>query len=95
MSQELINLIILNNSAGYNLKFAGIAFEKSTTDKYLLVIFSNDDMVNHRQYKSIKSAKIGFAKRYQLISREKNIKPQWSRDLLSYSFQKEKKKRRS
>lgn len=83
---DFVNLIILNNPSNYNLKFAGIAFQKHRKNKYLLVVFPGDDELIQNQYKSIRSAKIGFAKRHNSKMREKKIKPEWSRDILRYTY---------
>ena len=84
MNQKPVNLIILNNPSHYNLQFAGIAFQKDEKNKYLLVIFpEGDDTLIRKQYKSIKGAKIAFARRY---NPGKKTVPEWSRDILSYTY---------
>lgn len=84
MTEDLINLIILNNPSSYNLKFAGIAYQKNKKDKCLLIIFREDDELIQRQYKSVKSAKIGFAKKHKWPGKE--FKPDWSSDILRYTY---------
>jgi hypothetical protein len=80
-----VNLIILNNPSHYNLQFAGIAFQKDEQDKYLLVIFpGGDDEFIRRRYKSIKSAKIAFARKYNPGGGK--TKPDWSPDILRYTY---------
>ncbi|MFC2156061.1 hypothetical protein ACFLRB_06200 [Acidobacteriota bacterium] len=76
--------MILNNPSHYNLQFAGIAFQDDEKNKYLLVIFAEgDDTLISRQYKSIKGAKIAFARRY---NPGKKTAPEWSPDILRYTY---------
>ncbi|MCK5055750.1 MAG: hypothetical protein KAT34_03795 [Candidatus Aminicenantes bacterium] len=93
LSHNPVSLIILNNPSHYNLQFAGIAFQKDDKNKYLLVIFpEGDDTLIRRQYKSIKGAKIAFARRYNPGLRQKKRAPDWSRDILRYTYHNDDKK---
>jgi hypothetical protein len=83
---------MLNNPSQYDLKFAGIAFKKDKRDKYLLVTFREDEESTRKQYKSIKSAKIAFARLFNSDPLKKKVKPDWGQDILHYSYRENKEK---
>ena len=85
-----MKLVKLMNPENFNISMAGIGF-KYNEDNCLLVVFKEKRVIFNRSYKSIKSAKRGFA---NFFKNDEDIKPLWPDFSYSYTYKRKKKKDR-